>query len=716
VANYHDRDLGRVSLVDGSGEQTGIADNPILTAPDEPFVLSTNNATTTPLAASATWKGTPDDLYAGNYVGQTVSVNFRPNVDPDGDANTAVASLYFEYDDTGTAGDDLGTWQVSVAALVRTGVVIPVPLMTVKRWFRVGLINDGGTAAIAHNSLVDTAVTPVEQTSLAVTTLLHKINHPALGRTLDQSISPSDPVQLTRSVLMGRSFDNATIRNVKLSEQTRDDDNELLTAGALLTTTAAVAFTVNAGTDVITSNAHGLSDTNLIIVKSDDTLPAGLAEYTEYYVRDATANTFKVAATSGGTAIDITDTGTGTHSWYTPGTFTGTFRDWSQVGHVIHFYAITKRPTSVQTIWSDDGVSAGADLLDTTTLTNIDQSATNGYHIGLSIHQTMIARYARVRIVNGYDNQVGSGSTLHGVFIGKDAYPGSFGALDATLSTLSSALLTRSVLAGTKPDGTFDNVILNRGKALVTSEFLLEVAQGNAAGFLGFSSKGANDNIDTNTDPEAIWLSGGLYTGQTPTAAVACEVVSSDAADASAGTGAQQIKVYGLASETATAETNTTVNLNGTTGVSLGNWFRIYRAECVAFGSGATNAGTLTVRETATPSDIFAKIPIGAGESAVGAFTVPASTTGFIVGVFIMLARASGAAGSAQVSLQVRNTGSGGYTKRRIYYATTASPVMPPLRLPIELAASDDIVWQVDSVSDNNTQVTVEWDMVLVDD
>jgi hypothetical protein len=60
--------------------------------------------------------------------------------------------------------------------------------------------------------------------------------------------------------------------------------------------------------DVITSPAHGLADTQRVWVLAAPgaLLPVGLAENTAYYVRDSAANTFKVAATSGGTAIDIT--------------------------------------------------------------------------------------------------------------------------------------------------------------------------------------------------------------------------------------------------------------------------------------------------------------------------------------------------------------------------------------------------------------------------
>jgi hypothetical protein len=71
--------------------------------------------------------------------------------------------------------------------------------------------------------------------------------------------------------------------------------------------------------DIITSAAHGLLEGDLIWVASGTTLPAGLSASTDYYVISPTTDTFKVSTTRGGTAVDITDTGTGTHTYYLKG-------------------------------------------------------------------------------------------------------------------------------------------------------------------------------------------------------------------------------------------------------------------------------------------------------------------------------------------------------------------------------------------------------------
>jgi hypothetical protein len=82
-------------------------------------------------------------------------------------------------------------------------------------------------------------------------------------------------------------------------------------------------FTVNTGTDVVTSTGHGYSLGVPVTVLTDGTLPAPLsgvagASSTTYYVIAIDANTFKLATSSAnataGTAIDITTSGSGTHS------------------------------------------------------------------------------------------------------------------------------------------------------------------------------------------------------------------------------------------------------------------------------------------------------------------------------------------------------------------------------------------------------------------
>lgn len=84
------------------------------------------------------------------------------------------------------------------------------------------------------------------------------------------------------------------------------------------TNNAATQTFTAATTDICTAAAHGYSTGDRVRVSSGTTLPAGLAAATTYYVIKLTADTFKLAASdalaTAGTAVDVTDTGTGTHS------------------------------------------------------------------------------------------------------------------------------------------------------------------------------------------------------------------------------------------------------------------------------------------------------------------------------------------------------------------------------------------------------------------
>jgi hypothetical protein len=78
----------------------------------------------------------------------------------------------------------------------------------------------------------------------------------------------------------------------------------------------ATTFTAAESTDILTVGNAFFADTDRVRVsvsaEDNATLPAGLSINTDYYVRDVSDSTLKLTATSGGTAIDITDSGTGT--------------------------------------------------------------------------------------------------------------------------------------------------------------------------------------------------------------------------------------------------------------------------------------------------------------------------------------------------------------------------------------------------------------------
>lgn len=80
---------------------------------------------------------------------------------------------------------------------------------------------------------------------------------------------------------------------------------------------------------VITATNHGLLANYIVSFDSTGTLPSGLAILTKYYVLESglTTNSFSIALSPNGTAINTTSTGTGTHSFYNVGLARTTLRE-----------------------------------------------------------------------------------------------------------------------------------------------------------------------------------------------------------------------------------------------------------------------------------------------------------------------------------------------------------------------------------------------------
>ena len=76
----------------------------------------------------------------------------------------------------------------------------------------------------------------------------------------------------------------------------------------------ATPFTAVASTNVCTAYGRTFTDGDRVrAVNSGGELPTALLPDTDYFVRDVSGSTFKLALTSGGTAIDITGAGFGTN-------------------------------------------------------------------------------------------------------------------------------------------------------------------------------------------------------------------------------------------------------------------------------------------------------------------------------------------------------------------------------------------------------------------
>ena len=122
------------------------------------------------------------------------------------------------------------------------------------------------------------------------------------------------------------NINNATVVKTTVNDGINNDDEILVakvfrvqdTATVKLNDDAATivssTFTVTPGTDRVNWVGNTLANGDIVVLTTKDTLPAGLSAETPYAVINRTANDFQLSATVGGSAIDITDSGTDTHT------------------------------------------------------------------------------------------------------------------------------------------------------------------------------------------------------------------------------------------------------------------------------------------------------------------------------------------------------------------------------------------------------------------
>jgi len=92
-------------------------------------------------------------------------------------------------------------------------------------------------------------------------------------------------------------------------------------AGTVFTAESPQAFVATASTDALAVAGHGFADGDRVRLATTDTLPAGLATATDYYVLVVDDGTIHLQDGPGGNLVDITDAGTGTHTVVRPDLF-----------------------------------------------------------------------------------------------------------------------------------------------------------------------------------------------------------------------------------------------------------------------------------------------------------------------------------------------------------------------------------------------------------
>lgn len=257
-----------------------------------------------------------------------------------------------------------------------------------------------------------------------------------------------------------------------------------------------------------------------------------------------------------------------------------------------------------------------------------------------------------------------------------------------------------------------DQLVYNEAQALNTGDFLTEVALGKVSNYAVEYKLGRNPDVDTGVS-EDIWENGGTYTGDSSETEIV-RITSSNSNDTSAGNGARTMRIVGLKTSTSTNYDTEDITLNGTSNVLTSNsWYRINKAYVLTAGNNGSNQGTITIRHHTTSGNIFGTIETGLNQTSVGVYTVPAQNTLLIKKIVIGISRANGSAGSAYITLRVRESG-GVYRVVEGYDLQTGAIVTDKREGGIKIHAGSDIKFTVESVSDNNTIANVTFEYILI--
>ena len=179
------------------------------------------------------------------------------------------------------------------------------------------------------------------------------------------------------------------------------------------------------------------------------------------------------------------------------------------------------------------------------------------------------------------------------------------------------------IIGGCAPDP--GNITTDDGTAVITEDYLMQVAKGNIEGAYLVHKFGANGAVGSTLEPITTT---GFY--RTPQTAASLEILSSDADDDVAGLGARKVMVIGL--NASGHQVSEEVSLDGTTPVTLTNtYLRIYRAYVTESGTYATQSlssqqGIITIRGVGggqTWAQIDNIAGFGVGQTEIGVYTIP---------------------------------------------------------------------------------------------
>lgn len=281
-----------------------------------------------------------------------------------------------------------------------------------------------------------------------------------------------------------------------------------------------------------------------------------------------------------------------------------------------------------------------------------------------------------------------------------DLYPNQIATINGVSTGFSTVDLLEKYL--------ISNVLYN-----INKNYFFEVSKGNIINTSTITKFGYNADVDTAAAEDIIGQQGNYVE---PTVARLHNITSSSANDTSAGTGARTVLIRGIdGSYNAVSETLT---LNGISSVSTVNsYLHIHLAQVQTVGSTGSNVGTITFTAV-TDATVTITIEPTYNQSTSSVYMVPVGYKGYIMKTRARMGNST-AASLADVALLVKPFGGGYQLKTILGMNSTGSSFVEndyANSTPFIIQAKSFIKMRCLSVSNNNTTISAEYDLILVKD
>jgi hypothetical protein len=262
-------------------------------------------------------------------------------------------------------------------------------------------------------------------------------------------------------------------------------------------------------------------------------------------------------------------------------------------------------------------------------------------------------------------------------------------------------------------------IVRHNGIPMVTDP-MLDVANGKVSGHTALNKFGQALDVDSS-NPTDVWDGADGSTSTDvwvpPTTARTHDITSTSANDDTGGTGAIDVLISGL--DNSWEEQEETVTLNGTANVATANtYLRIFRMQCLTWGSGKENAGIITATAQ-TDGTVTAAIQAGNNQTLMAIYTVPADKQLLITQYYYGFVGSTPASVTGNVKLLVSTDASvanAGFQLKHIQPAIGGNPTIEHEFKPyFAVGEKRDIKIHMNDCSASDSELTAGFDGILVD-